>query len=93
MPRFDAEYSPPKNTAAAISDGARAAFQNQEAEQLFAGLGLRAGGFQANANRVFTLDDAGNLVPAPPYNANDDHGMTAAAQDGRLYVRGKDNRT
>ena len=92
MPRFNAEYSTPTRAATGISDGARATFQNEEAEQLFTGLGLRSGGFQANANRVFITDDTGKLVAPPPYDSNDDHGMTAAARDGRLFIMGKDYR-
>jgi hypothetical protein len=92
MARFNAEYSAPTRTATPVSDGARATFQNQEAEQLFTGLGLREGGFQANANRVFMLDDTGKLVTPPPYDANNDHGMSAAAQDGRLYIMDKNFR-
>lgn len=55
MATFHAQYHAPKHTAEAVTDDARAAFRNAEAEQLFAGLGLR-GGFQDNAHRVFMMD-------------------------------------
>lgn len=85
MPTPNTANTDPTRTTTEVADGIRAAFQNKGAA-LFSKLGLRDGGFQANANRVFILDDTGKLVPAPPYDAQNDNGMTAAAQDGRLYI-------
>ena len=92
MPKFDAVYSTPTRTRTPVADSARAAFQNEEAEKLFTGLGLREGGFKANANRVFMLDDKGKLVTPSPYDPEKDNDMTAAAQDGRLYIMDKNYR-
>lgn len=92
MPIFNAAYTVPKPSTTEVADGTRAAFQNEEESALFSGLGLRDGGFQANADRVFVLDDTDKLVAAPPYDAQTDNGMAAAAQAGRLFVMGKDYR-
>lgn len=87
MPTFNASYTVPKPSTTEVADGARAVFQNEETA-LFSELGLGDGGFKANADRVFMLDNTNRVVSAPV----NEHGMTAAAQAGRLYVMDKNYR-
>ena len=91
MPSFNSDNTEPKPVTTEVSDGARTAFQ-RGGDALFSKLGLGDGGFQANADRVFMLDDTGKLVPAPPYDERSEESITAAAQSGRLFVMDKNYR-